>query len=150
MSFAHTCTFSSVWVNYNFILLAKFSRYSKNEINIQYPFWCNLALFISSRRVASFSWSISSCPITVSSFEKSVWSYPLRLRVKTCTFCERSSISKADLVSAMRHPRSSLFQSFREPHFPPFANPFRFVRPNSEGPIMVSSFKDSIWSSPSG
>ena len=59
-------------------------------------------------------------------FEKSVWLFPLRLRVKTCTFCERSLNSKADLVSAMRRPSSSLFQSFREPHFlPPFANPFR-------------------------
>ena len=44
----------------------------------------------------------------------------------------------------MRRPISSPFRSFREPYISPFAKtPFGFVRPNSEGPIMVSPFEES-------
>jgi hypothetical protein len=50
---------------------------------------------------------------------------PTQVKGQTCTFCERSSNSKTGSVSEMRRPISSIFQSFREPHLPPFANPFR-------------------------
>ena len=84
----------------------------------------------------------SEGPIVLSPFLRNPYGrFPTQVRIKPEFSAKDHLISKAISVSAMRRPISSPFRSFREPYISPFAKtPFGFVRPNSEGPIVLSPF----------
>ena len=66
---------------------------------------------------------------------------PLRIRVKPEPFAKDHLLQKLFQSQQWDAPFLPLFQSFRDSIFPPFAKtPLGFVRPNSEGPIVLSPF----------